>query len=339
MKELGYDEFTVAWATYWGRREIGLVVQNSMAATVSADPRALRTFYDRWLEARRAYPAQASIRLMGTPALTPALIGADAPFPTADVPHPASFGAYASGTCTGGPRSELSGDYATPVDPRSEGARAGRALRRATWAMPLSTFALLTSWWAPVLAIISAVASLVLSVPVSRLFRVKKVPLRKHWGQLATQLIAAIAVLVAIVALVPQSNPSDHTSKLESFMTETSGNQNSARTINRLRAHWPTAQIQLTVAPDVQGQLQTIRVRVSDHVYLEAAHPGKQWSVRALTDESGQLVPVQPEQPYTIGVDVGASPEELADRFYEEIYFWWVELHPGQKRPPEQLPA
>jgi hypothetical protein len=205
--------------------------------------------------------------------------------------------------------------------------------------MPLSTLALLAAWWLPVLAIVSAIASLALSIPVSRLLRAKKVPLRTHWGYLATQLVAGIAIVVAVVAVVPQFSPTDRASKVETAMTQTSGNEIPVGAINRLRAHWLTAQIQFSVAPADPDQLETIRVRISDHVYLEAGHPGQQWSVRALTDASGRLVPVEPDRPYTIGVDVGASPEELADRFYEEIYFWWVELHPGQEPAPQQLPA
>jgi hypothetical protein len=189
------------------------------------------------------------------------------------------------------------------------------------------------------LAIVSAIASLALSIPVSRLLHAKKVPLRTHWSYLATQVVAGIAIVIAAIAVVPQFSSPDRAPEVETPMTQTPGNQIPARAINRLRAHWPTAQIQFSVAPGAPDQLETIRVRVSDHVYLEAGHSGRQWSVHAFTDASGRLVPVEPDRPYTMGVDVGASPEELADRFYEEIYLWWAELHPGQESAPQQLPA
>ena len=71
-------------------------------------------------------------------------------------------------------------------------------------------------------------------------------------------------------------------------------------------------------------------MKVSPHMYLEATHTGPQWTVHPLTDASGRLVPLEPDHPYTIGVDATAPPEDFADRFYEEIYFWWMKLHPGE---------
>ena len=63
-----------------------------------------------------------------------------------------------------------------PVDPKSEGARAGRALVRATWGTPLSALALLTAFWIPLLAIASALGSLIgLALLVSRMLRQKQI--------------------------------------------------------------------------------------------------------------------------------------------------------------------
>ncbi|WP_431280343.1 hypothetical protein [Leifsonia poae] len=103
MQELGFDEFTKAWATYWGRRAIGVVIPNPIADTIASDPHGFRKFYDSWRASLAAYPATASLRLMGSPALTPGLIDVNERWPEADVPRPASFGAYATGTSTGLP--------------------------------------------------------------------------------------------------------------------------------------------------------------------------------------------------------------------------------------------
>ncbi|MFE4948830.1 hypothetical protein ACFQ9V_01860 [Leifsonia sp. NPDC056665] len=338
MREVDHDAFVAAWATYWGRRELGIVIDNAAAARIEADSRRLRAFYDHWLEALRAYPADSSLRLMGTPALVPELVDAAEGDREVAGPRPAAFGPYAVGTSTG-PRSERSGDYAIPVDPDSEGARAGRTLRRGTWALPLTIVALLTSWWVPLLSLAAAGWALALAVPVSRLFFTKRVPLRMHWRPLVVQLLACLAIVLAVVAVVPQFTHPRTPSKGAAAMSESVGSQTVARVLGRLRAHWPDAQVDFALSPDSPDQLENVRVRVSDHVVLEAMHTGPMWAVHPLTDASGRLVPVEPDRPYTIGVDVSAPPEEFADRFYEEVYFWWVKLHPGQDPAPPQLPA
>ncbi|CAM5305888.1 hypothetical protein [Leifsonia shinshuensis] len=343
MREVDYDTFVAAWATYWGRRELGVVLDNSLADRYAAEPHALRRFYDQWLEAVRAYPGEASLRLMGTPALTPALTSTvqtaapGYPAPETDVPRPAAFGRYATGSTTGLPQSELAGGYRIPVDPDSEGARAGRTLRRGAWAQPLSVLALLTSWWLPLFSVVAAASALALAVPVSRLFFSKRVPLRLQWRPLAVQVLACVALVLAVVALVPASTHPRPPSKGVSAMSESLDSQTVSRVLGRLRAHWPAVEVGFTLSPGSPDHLESVRVKVSDHVFLEAMHTGPMWAVHPVTDASGRLVPVEPDHPYTIGVEVSASPEEFADRLYEEVYFWWVRLHPGQQPVPPQL--
>lgn len=337
MREVDYDAFVAAWATYWGRRELGLVIENSVADRHAGQPRSLRVFYDRWLEAVRAHPGEASLRLMGTPELSPSIIDPDARVPVGGAPRPAAFGAYAAGTATGLPQSELSGAYTVPFDPDSEGARAGRALRRGTWAEPLTVLALLTSWWLPLVSVVAAVWALVLAIPVSRLYFGKRVPLRLHWRPLAVQALACVAIVLAVVASVPQFTHARPPSKGVIAMSESLGSQTVSRVLGRLRAHWSSADVGFTLSPDSPDQLESVRVKLSAHVFLEAIHNGPLWAVHPVTDASGRLVPVEPDHPYTIGVEVSAPPEEFADRLYEEVYFWWVKLHPGQDPAQQQV--
>ncbi|WP_434317453.1 hypothetical protein [Leifsonia sp. P73] len=339
MREVEYDAFVAAWSTYWGRRELGIVIENATAARIGADPHGLRAFHERWLDAVRAYPAESSLRLMGTPVLVPELADAADGLRSVTPPRPAAFGAFAVGTSTGLPQSERSGDYVLLFDPDSEGARAGRTLRRGTWAMPLAIVALLTSWWAPLLSVAAAGWALALAVPVSRLFLSTRVPLRLHWRPLLVHVLACLAIVLAVVAVVPQFTHPRTPSKGAAAMSESVGSQTIARVLGRIRAHWPDAQVDFVLSPDSPDQLENVRVRVSDHVLLEAMQTGPMWAVHPVTDASGRLVPLEPDHPYTIGVDVSAPPEEFADRFYEEVYFWWVKLHPRQDPAPPQLPS
>ncbi|WP_309619810.1 hypothetical protein [Salinibacterium sp.] len=42
---------------------------------------------------------------------------------------------------------------------------------------------------------------------------------------------------------------------------------------------------------------------------------------------SGQIRPVEQSRAYGIGVDTVDGADEIADRFYEEVRFWWGKLH------------
>jgi hypothetical protein len=337
MRVLDFDAFARAWATYWGRRDLGIVVDDSFARRAAESPAALRTVYEHWLAAVRAYPEDTGFRLLGTPELSPGLIVAGGARPVGDlVPGPAAFGAYATGAPAGAPQSERAGDYEVASDPGSEGARAGRTLRLGFGSLPLSALALVGAWWLPAMSGIVAVYALVVSILVSRLYFSKRVRLRTHWPLLATQLVAVAAIAVSVVALVPHSTVPAPPSKETSAMSQPLGDQTLQRILGRLRAHWPS--IEAEFIQTASDPVQSIIVRVSDHVLLEATHPGAYWSVRPMTDTSGSLLPLEPDHPYTIGLDASASPEDVADRFYEEIYYWWTKLHPV-RAPGEGLPA
>jgi hypothetical protein len=339
MRALTYDEFVEAWATYWGRREIGLVVPNRFAVDTANRPDTLRRLYDEWLKAVDAFPADTALRLMGTPALTPALLEANVSWPEADAPGPARFGRYATGTSTGRPQSESAGAFEPRVDPNSEAARTGRTLRRGNLGTILSIVALVMAWPAPLVGMMAAVWSLVLTIPITRLFVRAKVPYAKHWGYTATQLFAVIAIVASVVALIPGPHSPSPIRKVENAMPYVYEGSVTARIVDRIHVHWPSAEVRAEFADNDPEKPTAIRVRVATHVLLEADPGGDQWSVRPMTDESGKPVPVLPEHPYTIGVRPDEVPEEIADRFYEEIYFWWQKLHPGVPPTYPDVPA
>ncbi|WP_431280342.1 hypothetical protein [Leifsonia poae] len=152
----------------------------------------------------------------------------------------------------------------------------------------------MTAFWIPVLAIVSALGSLVMTIPASRLFYAKKIPLRKHWRLFAVQVAAGAAVALAILVLVHPFGSADRTSKVETAMSHSTGNHAMNRVIDRLRAHWPSAEIQVTLVPTDPNQLASVRVRVADHVFIEADHPGAQWAVTVFADRSGEAAPSNP---------------------------------------------
>ncbi|MDQ1607869.1 MAG: hypothetical protein QOE16_601 [Microbacteriaceae bacterium] len=339
MRALSYDEFVEAWATYWGRREIGAVVSKNLAAVIASRPDSLRRFYDQWREAIEAFPADAALRLMGTPELTPHIIETGGSWLAADAPRPARVGRYATGTSAGQPRSEAAGDFEPHIDPKSEGARAGRALRRGNLGTLLSVVALVMAWFAPFVGITAGVWSLVLTIPITRLLVRAKVPLAKHWGYTATQVFAVVAIAASVSVMLPGLHSPTPSPKAENAMSRPYEGSLTARIVDRILTHWPSANVQAEFAGGDPDKPSFVRVRVSTHVLLEADPAEHHWSVRPMTDASGTLVPVEPERTYTIGVTPNESPEEVADRFYEEIFFWWQKLHPDVTPTQPVAPA
>ncbi|MCU1599222.1 MAG: hypothetical protein JWQ47_2961 [Glaciihabitans sp.] len=98
--------------------------------------------------------------------------------------------------------------------------------------------------------------------------------------------------------------------------------------VTRLRAHWPEADPIVECVDGDPDALRFVRVRVGDRVYLDAA-PGKfNWSARPMKETSGQISPVTASRSYGIGVKTADGADAIADRFYEELRFWWAKLHP-----------
>ena len=99
--------------------------------------------------------------------------------------------------------------------------------------------------------------------------------------------------------------------------------------VNRLRLHWPAAEASAKVADGDADVPTFVRVRVATAVFLDAAPGEYQWSVRPMTDASGSIQPAEGSRAYGIGAHTEDGAEAIADRFYEEVRFWWAKLHPG----------
>src|SRR5262245_43482913 len=75
IRELPLADFERVFASYWGRRALGLVIDDPTARHLAGDRRRLRELYRAWRTALRGFPAaSAGIRLAGTPGLTPAVL-------------------------------------------------------------------------------------------------------------------------------------------------------------------------------------------------------------------------------------------------------------------------
>lgn len=219
ISELRFEEFDRDFATYWGRRSLGIVIDDSLAARISSDWRRMREFHAAWRRALRAFPAETTgLRLVGTPALTPEVLGLvrDELDPNV-APPPALTGPFADLTAPASPG-------AVPTVPLS-GARSGFAVS-------------------------------------------------------------------------------------EDFAD---------RALARLHVHWP----QLAAGADGTG----IRLRVVGRLWLHAAPPalaGSHWLVRPLAEQGDRLVEIGHAHPYALGVTAEHTPEDVADRLYNELGYWWI---------------
>jgi len=87
----------------------------------------------------------------------------------------------------------------------------------------------------------------------------------------------------------------------------------------RLKLHWP----ELPAGADGSG----IRIRVTGKLWLHATPPAvfnAHWAVRPLAERNGVLAEIANAYPYQLGVTANHSPEDVADRLYNELGFWWI---------------
>jgi hypothetical protein len=217
--ELPFEAFDRVFATYWGRRSLGIVIDDTLAARISSDWRRARELHRAWGRALRDFPAETTgLRLAGTPALTPEVLELVRGVLDPNVaPPPALIGAFAD-----------------PAAPASPGA----------------------------------------------------------------------------VPTVPLSGAPSGFHVTEDF---------AARALARLRVHRP----QLRAGVDGTG----IRLRVSGRLWLHAAPPalaGAHWLTRPLAERGDRLVEIDHAHPYALGVNAAHSPEDVADRLYNELGYWWI---------------
>lgn len=114
------------------------------------------------------------------------------------------------------------------------------------------------------------------------------------------------------------------------------------RICDRLRLHWPAAACGGEI--DAQGYL-IVRMRVVDALWLELRSPSPPqgimvppWTVGPIeADATGAWRTVS--RAYGIGHRAAASAEDVADRFYEEVRFWWAEYARIALTPRLAIPA
>jgi hypothetical protein len=202
MRDLTSDEFEVAWSTYWGRREIGIVVDNSSASRIGSSPQTLGSFHGQWRAARAAFPDDAPLWLMGTPDLTPGLFAEQGMDAAAPPPAP-RIGRFAVEDPGGPGLVNVAGDYTLDSPRNSVGARAGRRIGRGRSGVMMSVASLVLVWL-PVLALPLAILGLVWTAQADVLLRRANAPWRLRLPTAAGQLIAVLSILLTVlIALAP----------------------------------------------------------------------------------------------------------------------------------------
>jgi hypothetical protein len=100
--------------------------------------------------------------------------------------------------------------------------------------------------------------------------------------------------------------------------------------VARLKAHWPEAEASVEWVDGDADAPHFVRVRIGDRVYLDAVPSEFNWKTRPMKEVSGQIRPAEASRSYGMGVKTADGADAIADRFYEEVRFWWTKLHaPG----------
>jgi hypothetical protein len=325
MRDLTFDEFVVAWSTYWGRREIGIVVDNAFALSIGARTPSLRTFHEQWRAARAAFPNDAPLWLMGTPDLTPELFSKQSTVTVAPPPTP-QVGRYVVENSRGSGLANVAGDYTLDFPRNSAAARTGRRMVRGRLGVMVSV-ASLAVVWLPFLALPLAILGLVWAAQADVLLRRGHAPWRIRWPTVAGQLVGILSILLTVLLALTPHSPAPTTPREDHAMTRAFEDSLSGDIVARLRAHWPQVDISAEFVDGVPG---FVRVRVGDHVFLDAVSGEQNWVARPMKEMSGQIRPAEPSRSYGIGVKTTDGADAIADRFYEEARFWWAKLHsPG----------
>lgn len=196
MRDLTFDEFSVAWSTYWGRREIGIVVDNALAMRIEGRTQSLRGYHEQWRAARACFPHEAPLWLMGTPDLTPDLFPGQTSNTVAPPPAP-HIGRYVVDNSAVLGLANAAGDYTLDFPRNSVEARTVRRLVRGRSGVMVS-LASLTVVWLPILAVSLAVLGLVWAAQADVILRQVHAPWRIRWPAVAGQLIAIVSIMLAV---------------------------------------------------------------------------------------------------------------------------------------------
>lgn len=205
MRDLTFDEFSLAWSTYWGRREIGLVVDNAVAMRIDGRTQSLHGYHEQWRAARACFPSEAPLWLMGTPDLTPELFSRQTSDQVAPPPMP-QIGRYVMDNSAVQGLANTAGDYTLVLPRNSIEARTARRLARGHWGVMVSLASLVVVWL-PFLAASLAVLGLVWTAQADGVLRRVHAPWRIRWPIVAGQLIAIVSILLAVFLALTSYTP------------------------------------------------------------------------------------------------------------------------------------
>lgn len=109
--------------------------------------------------------------------------------------------------------------------------------------------------------------------------------------------------------------------------------------IERLRLHWPKVRVTAEFGESDFDSPTIVRVQIATDVYLDAFQGEATWMARPMVSASAApssgmdvqtgIIQVEGSRAYALGVLTSQGSELIADRFYEEVRYWWSRLHPG----------
>jgi hypothetical protein len=108
--------------------------------------------------------------------------------------------------------------------------------------------------------------------------------------------------------------------------------------LDRIHRHWPEA-VGETTASSPGGV--AVCIRVADGLWLELRSPEQAhlpWSVTPVIARETGFAAIGRPGTYGIGVTVSDNLDTVADRFYEEVRFWWAEYQALATRDEARLP-
>jgi len=204
IEQVDFFDFTERYSTYWGRRRLGIVVDSDIANQRRSDVATMSTFYAYWRTALDAYPGEANLHLMGTPALDVEVVRRWSAATERPLPPPAPVvGRYAGEP---GKRAEV-GDEPTLLGATAQTSSKYRTIVNARFAMVAAVAAVGASQVGlPVVAIFAGVTAVMLVIRGDvAAFQLKVRPALLF--RTVNWIAAAIAIAVVIIELLGQSNP------------------------------------------------------------------------------------------------------------------------------------
>lgn len=91
----------------------------------------------------------------------------------------------------------------------------------------------------------------------------------------------------------------------------------------RLQLHWPDIRLER-----MDDDRAVLRAQIADDTWLELLLPKRPhdpWTASPTLKRESTYEPYPNMHTYGIGVNLDSDAELVADRFYEEVRFWWME--------------